>query len=72
MFLWRKSLINSNVVKLIPTAIGPLTQFILRPLKKPPLTPSFLYGREKEVTLMNVRFDLDKAQRNLKKKEKVP
>lgn len=35
-------LTKSYVVKLIPVAIGPLIQFILRPLKKPCLMPSVL------------------------------
>lgn len=35
-------LTKSYVAKLIPVAIGPLIQFILKPLKKPCLIPSVL------------------------------
>jgi len=35
-------LTKSYVAKLIPVAIGPLIQFILRPLKNPCLMPSVL------------------------------
>lgn len=38
----KKSRTYSNVVKLMPTAIGPLIQFMLNPLKKPFRMPSFL------------------------------
>lgn len=43
----KKSLVYSNVVKLIPTAIGPFTQFMLNPLKNPRATPSFLKHSQK-------------------------
>lgn len=38
--LRRRICVRSKVVKLIPTAIGPLTQFMLRPLYKPRMSPS--------------------------------
>lgn len=38
--LRRRICVRSKVVKLIPTAMGPLTQFMLRPLYKPRTSPS--------------------------------
>lgn len=40
--LFKVFLTKSYVAKLIPVAIGPLIQFILKPLKKPCLMPSAL------------------------------
>lgn len=47
LIIFRKvSRILSYVAKLIPTAIGPFTQFILSPLKKA-ISPSSLKKRKK-------------------------
>jgi hypothetical protein len=48
----------SKVEKLIPTATGPFTQFILRPLNKPFLKPSSLkHGMETnmEISYLKIR-----------------